>query len=126
MTYLQIAIALVAFVAIAPLALPRTVNVERDASISGDHSAEILALAASNEGYQRFNPYHNTDPDLKIEPFGPPSGVGSGFRFEASISTLIWAQWASQSSGSWRARSPGARRSIGRWRPILATIPLPA
>ena len=60
---------------------PRNVHVERSAVLDAT-PAQILALAASNEGYQQFNPYKATDPDLKIAFFGPSSGVGSGFSFE--------------------------------------------
>ncbi len=62
--------------------LPRHVQVERTATIAAP-AAQILALAASNEGYQSFNPYKNSDPNLKIKLFGPASGVGSGFDFES-------------------------------------------
>jgi hypothetical protein len=61
--------------------LPRKVTVERSATLHAQ-STEVLALAASNKGYQKFNPYRNTDADLKIELFGPSSGVGSGFQFD--------------------------------------------
>jgi Polyketide cyclase / dehydrase and lipid transport len=63
------------------LLLPRLVTVQRSAVISAD-PAKILALAASNQGYQTFNPYKSTDPALKIGLFGPGSGVGSGFTFD--------------------------------------------
>lgn len=43
---------------------------------------EIVALAVSNSGCQRLNPYLSADPDLRIVPFGPDPGVGSGFRFD--------------------------------------------
>jgi hypothetical protein len=43
---------------------------------------EVIARVASTEGFQTFNPYCTTDPDLKIAPFGPAEGVGSGFSFE--------------------------------------------
>jgi hypothetical protein len=66
----------------ATLALPRHVSVERSAMLSAAPEA-ILALAASNTGYQSFNPYKDLDPNLKVEMFGPASGVGSGFRFES-------------------------------------------
>jgi Polyketide cyclase / dehydrase and lipid transport len=62
--------------------LPRHVSVQRHASIKGDASA-IITMAASNEGYQRFNPYKNSDPNLKTKMIGPASGVGSGFKFES-------------------------------------------
>ena len=64
----------------ATLLLPRHVSVERSASLSATPDA-ILELAASNTGYQAFNPYKSTDPDLKIDMFGPANGVGSGFHF---------------------------------------------
>jgi hypothetical protein len=60
--------------------LPDTVQLERSAIVEAAPQA-VLGLAASNEGYQRFNPYKNTDPSLQITHFGPQSGVGSGFEF---------------------------------------------
>lgn len=65
----------------ATLLLPRHVRVERQAVIGADAGA-VLSLAASGAGYQRFNPYKSTDPDLSITLFGPASGVGSGFNFK--------------------------------------------
>lgn len=60
--------------------LPDSVQLERRAIVAAAPQA-VLALAASNEGYQRFNPYKNTDPSLQITHFGPQSGIGSGFKF---------------------------------------------
>lgn len=71
----------IALAAVGTFLLPKQVHVERKTIVSATPDA-ILALAASNEGYQRFNPYLTTDPDLKISPFGPASGVGSGFSFD--------------------------------------------
>jgi hypothetical protein len=65
------------------LFLPRDVTVVRTDLVPATPQA-IVALAASNTGYQSFNPYMSSDPDLKIETFGPGSGVGSGFRFEGA------------------------------------------
>jgi hypothetical protein len=62
--------------------LPRHVSVERTASIAAE-PAKIIALAASNDGYQKFNPYKDSDPNLAVELFGPASGVGSGFKFKS-------------------------------------------
>ncbi|MEM8587997.1 MAG: SRPBCC family protein [Pseudomonadota bacterium] len=83
MTFVQILAAsagLVALIVAATLLLPRHVRVERRAVIDADAGA-VLSLAASGEGYQRFNPYKTKDPDLSITLFGPESGVGSGFNF---------------------------------------------
>ncbi|MEO1228507.1 MAG: SRPBCC family protein [Myxococcota bacterium] len=62
------------------LLLPRRRTVSRERFVPA--SAEtIFELVASNRGYQAFNPYKDKDPELKIEMFGPESGVGSGFSF---------------------------------------------
>jgi hypothetical protein len=62
--------------------LPRHVSVQRSASFKAN-PADIITMASSNEGYQRFNPYKTSDANLKTEMFGPASGVGSGFKFES-------------------------------------------
>jgi Polyketide cyclase / dehydrase and lipid transport len=83
MTWLQIttlAVGALALLAFSTWLLPRQVRVQRSAHVPASADA-ILALASSNQGYQRFNPYRNTDPALQIEHFGPAQGVGSGFRF---------------------------------------------
>ena len=72
----------VAASAVAALALPRHVSIERTALIDAVPEA-VIELAASNTGYQAFNPYKDLDPNLKVEMFGPASGVGSGFSFES-------------------------------------------
>jgi hypothetical protein len=59
----------------------------------------IIKLASSGAGYQSFNPYKVADPALKIDVFGPASGVGSGFNFDGKDgkgSTVIVAQTANQ------------------------------
>ena len=43
---------------------------------------DIIARVANTDGFQTFNPYCTTDLELKIIPFGPASGLDSGFRFE--------------------------------------------
>jgi hypothetical protein len=81
MTIVYTILAIVAAIALIALLLPRKVIVTRQADV--DMSAEdVIARVASTDGFQTFNPYCTTDPDLKITPFGPVSGVGSGFRFE--------------------------------------------
>jgi hypothetical protein len=85
MTWLQIitlAVAALAVLAASTWLLPRHVRVRRSGHVPATADA-ILALASSNHGYQRFNPYLSSDPALKIEPFGPAQGVGSGFRFSS-------------------------------------------
>jgi len=85
MSTLQIIILCVAtlgLLVVSTFLLPRQVLVQRQATVPLSPAA-ILALAGSNSGYQRFNPYRNSDPQLKVKLFGPVSGVGSGFHFES-------------------------------------------
>lgn len=70
-----------AALSVATLALPRHVTVERTAMISAS-PVKVLKLAASNSGFQTFNPYKTMDPELKIKLYGPQSGIGSGFHFD--------------------------------------------
>jgi len=72
----------IAALAVAALALPRHVSIERTAVIDAAPEA-VIELAASNTGYQAFNPYKDLDPNLKVQTFGPETGVGSGFSFES-------------------------------------------
>ena len=72
----------VAALAVATQALPRHVSIERTTVIDAAPEA-VIELAASNTGYQSFNPYKDLDPNLQVEMFGPVSGVGSGFSFES-------------------------------------------
>lgn len=72
----------VATLTVATLALPRNVTIERSAVIDASPEA-VITLAASNTGYQTFNPYKDLDPNLQVEMYGPASGVGSGFSFES-------------------------------------------
>jgi len=76
----------VAALVAATQALPRHVSIERSAMIDAAPET-VIELAASNTGYQRFNPYKDLDPDLHVEMFGPASGVGSGFSFESKDGT---------------------------------------
>lgn len=71
----------IATLAAGSFALPRHVSVERSATMNAAPQ-EILALAASNSGFQDFNPYLTKDPNLKIDLFGPETGTGSGFHFD--------------------------------------------
>ena len=75
-------VAALAVAAAATFALPRHVSVERSAMIGAAPNA-VIELAASNSGYQTFNPYKDLDPNLQVAMFGPASGVGSGFSFES-------------------------------------------
>ena len=80
------AIATLAVLTAATYALPRHVSVERSAVLNAPPDA-VLTLAASNQGYQAFNPYRDLDPELQVDMFGPSAGVGSGFHFDSKDGT---------------------------------------
>ena len=80
MTIIFTIAAILAVVTLIALLLPRTVVVIREADVAMSPE-DVIARVASTDGFQTFNPYCTTDPDLKISPFGPAAGVGSGFRF---------------------------------------------
>ena len=71
----------VGVIAIALFLLPSHVTVKRATHIEAS-PADVFKLLSSTEGFQQFNPYKDTDPNLQITPFGSPSGVGAGFAFE--------------------------------------------
>ncbi|MCG8491267.1 MAG: hypothetical protein MI743_06605 [Sneathiellales bacterium] len=75
-------VVIIAFLGLGAIVfLPEQVHVERKKIITG-MPKQILELAASNEGYQKFNPYLTEDPNLLIRKFGPETGIGSGFYFD--------------------------------------------
>ncbi|MCR9134525.1 MAG: SRPBCC family protein [Alphaproteobacteria bacterium] len=78
---LTIGASAIALIAAGSLLLPGQVRVERQAIIDAT-SEQVMELASSSEGYQQFNPFRTADPDLKIAPFGPAAGIGSGFHFD--------------------------------------------
>ncbi|MEM9270407.1 MAG: SRPBCC family protein, partial [Pseudomonadota bacterium] len=81
MTLIYIILALLAGLVLGALLLPRKVVVSRSGEVPLAPE-DIIARVASTEGFQTFNPYRTTDPDLSITPFGPGAGVGAGVRFD--------------------------------------------
>ena len=81
MTTVYTILAIIAAITLIALLLPRKVIVTRQADVAM-RPEEIIALVSSTEGFQTFNPYCTTDPELKITPIGVAEGIGSGFRFE--------------------------------------------
>ena len=81
MTIVYTIVAIIAAIALIALLLPRKVVVTRTADVALSPE-DVIARVASTDGFQTFNPYCTTDPDLQITPFGPVEGVGSGFAFE--------------------------------------------
>lgn len=84
--YLATGVALTVLPVLSTFTLAETALVERSRVIDAQ-PADLYALVASNVGYQRFNPYCDTDPDLQIDLFGPSTGVGSGFAFSGKEGT---------------------------------------
>jgi hypothetical protein len=81
LTTAAIGAGVIAATLLATQLLQRDVTVLRTAQVQAS-PGEVIALLASNEGYQKINPYKDSDENLKITLFGPTSGVGSGFHFE--------------------------------------------
>jgi len=88
LTTAAIGAGVIAATLLATQLLPRDVTVLRTAQVQASPS-EVIALLASNEGYQKINPYKDSDENLKITLFGPTSGVGSGFHFEGKGSQTV-------------------------------------
>ena len=80
-TVLIIGAGTIASLGLLSFVLPSKVHVEREATIQVPPS-RLFELTSSNKGFQTFNPYKDADPDLKIELFGPETGIGSGFSFK--------------------------------------------
>ncbi|MBL4784225.1 MAG: SRPBCC family protein [Cohaesibacteraceae bacterium] len=80
-SWLMIGGGAIAAIVLATQLLPSTLRIEKSAIIKAD-AASIYPLLSSNAGFQTFNPYKDTDPDLKIALSGPATGVGSSFSFE--------------------------------------------
>jgi uncharacterized protein YndB with AHSA1/START domain len=78
---LQIAAVAAAVIVAVPFLLPSSKTVERSALVKASPEA-VFAAMSSTSGYQTFNPYRDMDAKLKITPFGPEAGLGSGFAFE--------------------------------------------
>jgi len=81
MTIVYTIAAILAAIALVALLLPRKVVVTRLADVALSPE-DVIARVASTSGFQTFNPYCTTDPNLQITPFGPDAGVGSGFEFK--------------------------------------------
>lgn len=81
LTIVLTAIAALSIIVALTYLAPRKTVVSRSAKVNAD-ADDLYALIASNSGYQRFNPYHDTDSDLQIDLFGPAQGIGSGFAFK--------------------------------------------
>ena len=68
---------------LAPFALPRACRVERSLVVQAPADA-LYALAASNEGYQRFNPFRTRDPEL-----GAPAAVADPPEHQHLVPVLV-------------------------------------
>jgi carbon monoxide dehydrogenase subunit G len=62
------------------VALPDTKRVERTSFVAAPVEA-VYERLSSTAGFQTFNPYADSEPDLKITPSGPASGIGASFAF---------------------------------------------
>ena len=62
------------------VALPASKKIVRKSYIDATPE-NVYNLLVSTEGFQTFNPYKDSDSNLKIMPFGPATVVGAGFKF---------------------------------------------
>jgi uncharacterized protein YndB with AHSA1/START domain len=77
-TYLAIGGAAIAVIAAVPFLLPAKARIERSAVVAATPQA-IFPLISSSEGFNRFNPFRDRDPNLKITYSGPKEGPGASF-----------------------------------------------
>jgi carbon monoxide dehydrogenase subunit G len=80
-TYMMGFAAVAGAISAAVAMLPGSRRVERTGFVSAPPET-VFALIESTEGFQRFNPYRDDEPNLKITPIGPAAGIGAGFAFE--------------------------------------------
>lgn len=98
-THMMFGGGIVALLFIGIAVLPSTKQIVRESYIQATPE-EVYKRISTTEGFQSFNPFKDTDPALKIEPFGPASGIGAGFSFEGkegSGTQTIIAQQKNQS-----------------------------
>jgi carbon monoxide dehydrogenase subunit G len=77
-TYFAIGGAALAVIAAVPFLLPAKARVERSAVVAATPEA-VFPLVNSSEGFNRFNPFRDRDPNLKITYSGPKAGRGASF-----------------------------------------------
>lgn len=80
-TYLTIGGAALAVIAVVPFLLPAKARVERSAVVAAAPEA-VFPLINSSEGFNRFNPFRDRDPDLKVTYSGPKEGPGASFSWK--------------------------------------------
>jgi len=80
-TYLAIGGAALAVILAVPFLLPGKTRIERTAVIAATPEA-VFPLLGSSQGFNRFNPFKDSDPDLKIAYSGPDSGPGASFSWK--------------------------------------------
>ena len=80
-TYLAIGGAALAVIVAVPFLLPAKTRIERSAVIAATPE-KVFPLISTSQGFNRFNPFKDSDPDLKIAYFGPDSGPGAAFSWK--------------------------------------------
>lgn len=80
-TYLTIGGAALAVIAVVPFLLPAKARVERSAVVAAAPEA-VFPLINSSAGFNRFNPFRDRDPNLRISYSGPTEGQGASFSWQ--------------------------------------------
>ena len=88
-----------AVVAITPFALPGRAHVARSAVIAASPQ-DVYAILSTASGFDRINPFRDTDPNLAVTFSGPDAGVGASFAWSgqsgSGTQTIVAADPASR------------------------------
>jgi effector-binding domain-containing protein len=90
--YVLISIAaLIALLVIVGFLMPREVHVERSKVVAADQSV-VYTVLLSPEQFQEWSPWSYRDTNMKVDYFGPVSGVGAGFKWDGN-SDVGYGTW---------------------------------
>lgn len=70
----------VALVAVVGLLIPGETHIERSTEIKAP-AEKVFGLVANMRSWNQWSPWHKIDPNMKIEYFGPETGVGAGYKW---------------------------------------------
>ena len=77
---------LVAFILLAVVIsffLSGKVHVERSLAVKADHQV-IFDQVNTIKNWDNWQPWNKMDPNWKVEYFGPPSGIGAGYKWQSA------------------------------------------
>lgn len=101
---LIVLLGIVALAAIFGFLSPRISHVDRSLVISAD-SASVFALVNSPAKFRTWSPWSEKDPNMKVDAFGPETGVGAGFNWQSEVSGV--------GDGTWKVSDSHPYRHVG-------------